>query len=206
LRACRAAEGAKQILGKVGDLAKCEAKFQEKLAKLDAKAAKAGVDCRYRDYGDGTVTDFDTGLQWEKKDGVGGLADLANPHDVDNPYTWTAVYGEATPNGTAFTDFLPKLNGASINGVTLTGCFAGHCDWRMPTIVELKTILKDPFPCGTSPCIDPVFGPTVASYYWSATTWPTSPGDAWNVFFDDGDVFHFPKGIAYRVRAVRTGL
>ena len=63
---------------------------------------------RYVDNGDGTVTDHYTGLQWEKKDGAGGGANLANPHDVDNRYTWSGS-GTAA-DGTAYTDFLSQLN------------------------------------------------------------------------------------------------
>src|SRR5258705_276721 len=78
--------------------------------------------------------------------------------------------------------------------------------WRLPTIVELQTILLDPYPCGTSPCIDPVFGPTVANRYWSATTFATSPTDAWYVYFNDGFVAKNNKFGGYDVRAVRAGL
>lgn len=72
-----------------------------------------------------------------------------------------------------------------------TGRRAGHCDWRLPSedgrnspftgARELESILlapSPPSPCGTVPCIDPIFGPTVAFYYWSATTDPTFPGFA----------------------------
>ena len=39
----------------------------------------------------------------------------------------------------------------------------------------------------TGPCIDQtVFGPTVASFYWSATTVATDPGLAWYVLFNSG--------------------
>jgi len=131
---------------------------------------------------------------------------LADPHDVDNVYFWSAGGGGTTfPDGTMFTDFLAKLNGASSDGVTLTGCFAGHCDWRLPTIVELQTILLDPYPCGTSPCIAPVFGPTVALSYWSATPIATGPDSAWLVFFNDGFVNSDGKVANDYVRAVRTG-
>jgi len=69
--------------------------------------------------------------------------------------------------------FLGTLNnGTSTDGTTSNGCFAGHCDWRLPTIVELQTLLLQPYPCRTSPCIDQaVFAPTVALGYSSATTY-----------------------------------
>src|SRR5439155_128123 len=63
---------------------------------------------RFVDNMDGTVTDNETGLQWEQKDGAGGGANFADPHDVDNTYTWSSS-GTAA-DGTAFTDFLSRLN------------------------------------------------------------------------------------------------
>lgn len=108
------------------------------------------------DNGDGTVTDNQTGLQWEKKDNV-----CPGIHCVDDTYTWSSVPSAA---GTADTVFLPALNAG--------GGFAGHIDWRLPTAAELQTILLAPCPCGMSPCIDPVFGPTAASVYWPTTVPP----------------------------------
>ena len=108
------------------------------------------------DNGDGTVTDNKTGLQWEKKDNV-----CPGIHCVDDTYTWSSVPSAA---GTADTVFLPALNAGS--------GFAGHTDWRLPTAAELQTILLAPCPCGMSPCIDPVFGPTAASVYWPTTVPP----------------------------------
>lgn len=158
---------------------------------------------RYVDNGDGTVTDHQTGLQWEQKTTtVGSGANGADPHDVDNFYTWSAGV-TPFPDGTMFTDFLAKLNGASNDGVTLTGCFAGHCDWRLPTVVELQTIRLAQ--CGTSPCIDPVFGPTVAYFYWSATTLAEEPRAAWFVSFANDFVFNAVKDDPSCVRAVRAG-
>jgi len=81
--------------------------------------------------------------------------------------------------------------------------FAGFTDWRVPTRDELAGILLAAFPCGTSPCIDPIFGPTASSNYWSATE--TGPDNAWNVNFADGTVGNGPKGFANGVRAVRGG-
>lgn len=162
---------------------------------------------RWVDNGDGTVTDYVTGLMWEQKDDSGGI------HDKDDLYTWSGTFSD--PDGTAFTVFLDTLNGGatgtgdceSSNGLTQSGGFAGHCDWRLPTAAELRTILLEPSPCGTRPCIDEdVFGPTVSSFYWSATTNSSNPVFAWVVVFNDGFVFFGNKTTRSYVRAVRGGL
>lgn len=156
-----------------------------------------------------TVFDCDTGLEWEKKTtAVGSGQNFADPHDVDNTYTWTASMSlPYPPDGTAFTDFLVKLN--------TPPCFAGHCDWRLPSeegqnppgtgAKELESILLAPYPCGTSPCIDPIFGPTAADRYWSSTTDATGPLGAWRVDFGDGGVDGDAKLGSRYVRAVRGG-
>ena len=177
-------------------LSKCRVKYTDTWATLQAKATGTGVTCdndRYDDNGDGTVTDRLTGLQWEQK-----TDDNVTVHDKDNLYSWSATSPYTAADGTAFTSFLATLNSS--------GCFAGQCDWRLPTIYELQTILLEPYPCGTSPCIDPVFGPTVANRYWSASTYATSPDGAWIVGFFNGDVNLIYKGFNSYVRAVRAGL
>ena len=77
------------------------------------------------------------------------------------------------------------MNGTTSDGSALTGAFAGfagHLDWRLPTIVELLGIRDvNAAGCGgTGPCIDPIFGPTQANVYWSATTDAGSPTLAWD--------------------------
>ena len=67
VRRCQAIENGRALQGKSADLAKCQTKFDERLAKLDEKATKAMIACRYGDNGDGTVTDYDTGLQLGEK-------------------------------------------------------------------------------------------------------------------------------------------
>jgi hypothetical protein len=186
-------------------LSKCRDKYRATWAKLQAKASGTGVTCdaaRLLDNGDGTVTDNLTGLQWEKK------TDDASVHDKDDTYKWTTVFGGTEANGTIFTSFLATLNGG--------GCFAGQCDWRLPTVAELQTILLEPFPCAASPCIDPIFGPMAADapLYWSSTTNAESPDHAWYVIFLDGFLGDAGSvgyagatkpALAY-VRAVRGGL
>jgi len=189
--------------------AKCRHAYFTKWTGFQTDRSLAGSTCigsRFTDNGDGTVTDNLSGLLWERKTNLDGAANLADPHDADNPYTWST--GDPfKEDGTAFTSFIGTVNGG--------GGLGGANDWRLPTLAELQTIVLDfactgtgggsTCTCGSSPCIDGTFGPTQLRYYWSATSWASSPGSAWGVSFSDGGVDVADKtGSAY-VRAVRGG-
>jgi hypothetical protein len=87
--------------------------------------------------------------------------------------------------------------------------FAGHNDWRVPTEAgfnptgtrELESILEHP--CTDVPCIDPIFGPTQPTGYWSRTGDIDRTVDAWFVNFYDGPYSNLMKREALFVRAVR---
>ncbi|MFQ5506557.1 MAG: DUF1566 domain-containing protein [Planctomycetota bacterium] len=146
---------------------------------------------RFVDNGDGTVSDNRTGLMWEKKVPGGGCL-----HCVDDLYDWTD----------AMSEWISEVNGLTGDPDAQAG-LGGHTDWRLPTIVELQTILLEPFPCGTNPCIDSIFGPTASFKYWSSTTIATPPFFAWGVSFGNGGVRDGLKGLsAFLVRGVRGGL
>ena len=185
---------------------KCTTKYAAQWVKLQAKASGSGSTCdnpRFVDNGDGTVTDRLTGLQWEKKDNLDGSVNLADPHDADNVYNWSAS-GTAA-DGTVFTNFLATLNSG--------GCFAGQCDWRLPARDELLTIVSPAYPaCTTPPCIDPIFGTTNPNYYSTATSWTTffftDPGiNVWFWDFYTGHAALDGKTFTnHRIRAVRAAL
>jgi len=180
---------------------------------------------RFEDCGDGTVADHQTGLNWEKKTGEVGagvncsVVACPNLHDVNNGWTWSD--SGTLPDGGIFEEFLLNLNDATF-GVAqtaseVTGCFAGHCDWRLPTIGELRTILigSDASPgqnssCVSAPCVDPDFtaqaGPTFPGRYWSASSFTGPPPDfAWLAQFNNGFVNTNVKSSSLWVRAVRAG-
>jgi hypothetical protein len=203
LRKCQATEGAKTLQARPADPAKCQTRFDAKLVTLSAQAKAAAIPCRYGVNGDGTVTDYDTGLQWEQKTADGSV------HDEQNEYDWSPTLGR--PDGTVFTDFLGTLNNAtSSDGTTSSDCFAGHCDWRLPSIVELQTIVDAGAPgCGNrGACVDQtIFGPTIPFFYWSATTDAAFPVFAWGVAFGaDGIVTSAIEEATLFARAVRSGL
>jgi len=151
-----------------------------------------------------TVFDHATGLEWEKKSDDRGI------HDKENRYTWSAGEPNWNPDGTAFTVFLAALNGGAALGVSADGltssgpCYASHCDWRLPTVSELNTIVD----CSLgAPCVDPIFGPTQSNIYWSSSSFATDPYLAWVVCFECGlgGGTGYKTGFNY-VRAVRGGL
>lgn len=164
-----------------------------------------------------TVADHQTGLLWEKKTGTWMVGEhvicsavpCSDPHGVNNVYEWSTT--GTLPDGNVFTDFLTALNdpffGTAAASTDVTGCFAGHCDWRLPSIVELQTILDCSGVDLGLPCIDGVFGATAASNYWSGSSSASNPSNAWRAGFLDGNLISTgnSKTNINFVRAVRAG-
>ncbi len=157
---------------------------------------------RYRDNGDGTVTDVKTGLQWMR-------------FSLGQEWKCGTCVGEAKKY---------LWNDASNAAVALNrnGGYAGHCDWQLPTKYELlslvyctsgkpKTWNDTGRPCEGNfdrPTIhQQAFPNTPSSYFWSASAGAGGSG-AWYVHFGYGGAgsygHYFAKDDAFQVRFVRT--
>jgi Protein of unknown function (DUF1566) len=171
------------------------------VAVPDDGTVQAGAPLSFTDNGDGTITDNNTGLMWEKKSDEGGL------HDKDRNYPWSR--GTATVD--TVWDWLDDVNAEGGTG------FAGYDDWRLPNAKELESLVNYENP---SPRVARAFnnnclaGGTVLTgsctadaVYWSSTTWARSTSMAWYVsFWDvDGGLSVSVKVTGNRVRAVRGG-
>jgi len=124
---------------------------------------------RFVDNADGTISDNDTGLTWEKKVKLDFTTDLANLQDADNFYRWSGACSiggalcqpdapaetaclagvEGDPNGCA--QCVSGVCNLSSSGVTVwqwltalnTANYAGHADWRLATKGEYVSIIDD---------------------------------------------------------------
>jgi hypothetical protein len=162
----------------------------------------------FLDNGDGTVTDNQTGLMWEKKTSTCG----GEVTCINNSYSWSSTGTLA--DGTLFTSFIAGLNGGDYYSPSAGQvvseqpgpCLANHCDWRIPTVVELNSIIESGTGCaGGLPCIDPAFGPTQASGYWSSSSGASNVNLAWGVtFYYGGAAAGFKTAGGVYARAVRS--
>jgi hypothetical protein len=126
------------------------------------------------------VRDNVTGLIWEVKT----IGDENDMHYNDNRYSWHDIQGE----------FIRQLK---------VDIFGGYNDWRLPTVKELFTLVKN----GSSdqnPEIDTEYFPNAMnSVYWSSTSYVSIADRAWRVNFYSGKSNTYIKSSTYFVRAVR---
>jgi hypothetical protein len=142
------------------------------------------------DNGDGTVTDLNTGLMWEKQSNDGSI------HDKNATYSWAD----------AFAVHIAGLN---------TMNFAGYNDWRVPNVKELQSIVNYET---AIPAVAPAFNNSctgncsvltcsctgMPTIYWTSTTYVVGPDEVWNMSFINGQISHANKvNNFHHVRAVR---
>lgn len=123
-------------------------------------------DIKFTVNADGTVTDNSTKLQWMRCS-VGQSWDGANSN----------CSGEATQY--SWVDALKWVSMAN-----QSQGFAGHNDWRIPNINELRSIVED---CNSEPAINATLFPATPRFkFWSSSTYSALMSNAWLVDFDQG--------------------
>lgn len=149
----------------------------------DHRKGVAWPDPRFKDNGDGTVTDNLTGLIW-----------LKDSTDMGS-MTWTG--GLAGPGA------LAACNGLADGSCGLEdGSEAGN--WRLPNIRELYSLVDISQYSPALPDGHPFIG-FLHDIYWSSSTFAGNPRNAWRVIFSSGSVGYHDKTLYYYVRCVRSG-
>ncbi|XOF32560.1 MAG: DUF1566 domain-containing protein [Candidatus Electrothrix sp. YB6] len=153
----------------------------EQVCKTDSIPAST-PDSQFTDNGDGTVMDSKTGLMWKKcLEGIEG--DNCETGSAD-----TVTWQEALQQ--------PGL-------VNTGGGFAGHTDWRLPNIRELRSLIEEQ--C-SYPAINLTYFPnTPNSYVWSRSPAAAYSGSAWYVYFGYGYSNVYNRYSYAAVRLVRGG-
>ncbi len=144
----------------------------------DTTIPASNPDAAYTNGSDGTVTDTRTGLMWKKcSEGQTG----STCSGTAGAYTWSAALGLAAASR-----------------------FAGHADWRVPNVKELRSLVEE---CRTGPAInDTIFPSTPSSSFWSSSPSDYTSTYAWYVYFGNG----YSSDYSFRshngsVRLVRGG-
>jgi streptogramin lyase len=134
---------------------------------------------RFKDNGDGTVTDASTGLTWMRC-AMGQAWAGATCVGTTSTYTWDQA-----------------------NALTGKQTFAGQSDWRLPNIRELQTIADR---SKYFPAIDSIAFPTTSdSVFWSGSPNAADSNNAWLVYFINGEASFVNRSYGYSVRLVRGG-
>ena len=138
---------------------------------------------KFRDNGDGTVTDTRTKLTWMRCPlGMQWKGDTCS--DVAIPHEWQDAQ-------------------RSVKQFNAKGGFAGEQDWRLPELKELEGIVEHR-------CIDPsinleIFPATPSTGFWSATRDKDYDKGAWLVYFLHGKSYMGNIQQEWNIRLVRGG-
>jgi hypothetical protein len=131
----------------------------------------------YTDNGDGTVTDNVTGLMWQK-----AVPTTSTTSTTPMTFAWSAAVS-----------YCPTLR------------LATHNDWRLPTEIELASLIDDSGAGISANINNGVFPNTPSTAFWSSTPLAGSSSAAWFVDFTggSGNTATGAVTVSYAVRCVR---
>lgn len=191
-----------------------------------------GKPLSFHDNRDGTISDLNTGLMWEKKDNSSNNPSSTDIHNAANQYPWKGTCSNS-PSTECGTDDDCSGGGTCQatdgqgSGLTIFGFvaelnderFAGHRDWRVPNIRELASIV-DYGAIAREPQVTAAFNRSGCALMctditsqncsctglfrsWSSTRFSLDSTFAWHIFFLNGGDAAAPKTDLFQVRAVR---
>lgn len=144
---------------------------------------------RFTDNFNGTITDNLTGLIW------------TTDAKLMNSPTYSYLDTDGTVDGR--TDWQSALDfAAQLRAET----YAGQTDWRIPNIIELKSLMNYGATSTAAWLTSNGFA-NVGTYYWSSTTYTaydnaSNHAQAWPVDFSSGEKYATPKSTIFNVWAV----
>ena len=139
---------------------------------------------RFKDNGDGTVTDRQSNLMWMR---------------CAAGQSWSGETCTGSPDLHSWQSARQVAEAVNASGSHF------FKDWRLPKLPELASIIE-------RQCSDPrvnleVFPGTPAGIFWTATARPNTDekDKIYGLSFGIGGVTHIPKGEQHMLRLVRTG-
>ncbi|PJZ53688.1 DUF1566 domain-containing protein [Leptospira adleri] len=130
----------------------------------------------FKDNGDATITDVNTGLIWAQCSA--GLSGIGCATGIVSSPNWTNAL-------------------LTCNSLSLAGRV-----WRLPSVNELRSLTNLSL---QNPILNSTYFPgTFNGNYWTSTTY-TNPVNAWSIDFGQGFVDSIAKGATAAVRCVTTG-
>lgn len=137
------------------------------ICKTGIKVLSKTADSRFKDNGNGTISDDDTGLMWQK--------------------CQLGLSGSNCSKGVAI---IERWNYALISAESSS--IAGYNDWRLPNRKELLSIVE--FRC-RNPSINTTYFPnTSSSNFWSSSPVVYNSNFAWYVNFKYGSSYGSYRG------------
>jgi hypothetical protein len=129
----------------------------------------------FSDNGDGTVTHKRTGLMWQR---------------CSMGQIWTGVTCSGTVSGYIY---------EQAQAQAIKSNFAGHKDWRIPTINELASIVE----YSSALTINTNQFPNQTGWYWTSSHLVGYVESLWTVIFDHGGIIAVSNNVPYPARFVR---